>query len=172
MKQKPLLLLFLLLLLTACQPAQNQTLELTRSTESFVEVVITLTRAAEGQAYLSATFTPTESKLHLYSKDIPLGGVDGLGRPALLELPKDSLIQINGELTESVPSQSLLADEPDLLMYPEGSITLTLPVTLPPGKDWFDDRVIVTYMACSGYNCRPPVEGKVIPIHIPQRDAN
>jgi hypothetical protein len=170
MKHIKFLFPLLLFLFAACQPAQNQPLELARSTENFVEVVITLTRTDE-QAYLSATFAPTEGKLHLYSKDLPRQGVDGLGRPALLELPADSILKASGELTASAAPQSLLADAPDLLMYPEGAITLTLPVILPEGTEWFDDHVLVTYMVCSGYNCRPPVEGKSISIRIPQRAA-
>lgn len=159
-----------LLILAACQPAPNPPRELARFTENFVEVVVTLTRSKEG-AYLSATFTPTEGNLHLYGKDLPRKGVDGLGRPALLELPPDSRLKAAGELTESAPAQSLLPDAPDLLMYPEGSVTLTLPVILPEGKEWFDDYVLITYMACSGYNCRAPVENKPVAIRVPQREA-
>lgn len=170
MKHIRFLIPLLLFLLTACQPAQK-TLELARSTENAVEVVITLRRAARGQVYLSATFAPVERKLHLYSKDIPKGGIDGLGRPALLELPSGSVIATNGELSESAPAQSPFSGPQDLLIYPEGAVTLSLPILLPAGAGWLDDQVIVTYMVCTQYNCRPPVEGKVIPIRIPENEA-
>ncbi len=158
------------LLLASCGSPQPQRIELARFTENFVEATVSLTRA-DGQAYLSVSFTPTESALHLYSKDLPRGGVDGLGRPALLELSPHSRLKAAGELMESAPAQSLLPEAPDLRMYPEGAVTLTLPVILPDGKEWFDDVVLVTYMACSGYNCRPPVEAKAVSIRVPQKDA-
>lgn len=170
MKHIRSLILPFLFLLTACRPAQNPPLELARSTENSVEVTIMLIRDEDGQVFISATFTPVENKLHLYSKDIPQSGIDGLGRPALLEIPKDSAIKADGELIESAPAQSPLSGPQDLLIYPAGAITLRLPIILPAGKGWFNDRVIVTYMACTEYNCRPPVEGKIIPIHIPENE--
>ncbi len=160
-----------LILLTACQPTQNQTLELARSKENSVEVVIALTRADDGQVFLSATFTPVEKSLHLYGKGIPKNGVDGLGRPALLELAPDSAIKANGQLIESAPAQSPLSGPQDLLIYPAGAVTLTLPITLPAGKNWISDQVVITYMACTDYGCRPPVEAKIIPIQIPENEA-
>lgn len=170
MKRPAFLFLLFSFFFSACRPAQNQPIELARFTENFVEVVVALSRSSDG-AYLSATFTPTEGNLHLYGKDLPRKGVDGLGRPALLELAPDSILQAAGELVESAPAQNLLPDAPGLLMYPEGSITLTLPVVLPEGSEWFDDHVLITYMACSGYNCRPPVEGRRVSIRVPQKEA-
>jgi hypothetical protein len=163
-----LFLLLPILLLTACQPARNSTLELARSTENSVEVIIALTRADDGQVLLSATFTPTGNGLHLYSKDIPRKGIEGLGRPALLELPAGSTITVNGGLIESASAQSPLSGPQDLRIYPAGAITLNLPIILPAGTNWLDEQVVVTYMACTEYSCRPPVEGKVIPIRIPE----
>ena len=164
-------LLLFLSLLTACQPAPRAALELARSTENSVEVIVAITRAADGQVFLSATFTPAGNGLHLYSKDIPRSGISGLGRPVLLEIPDGSIIQPNGGLIESAPAQNPLSGPQELLIYPAGAITLRLPILLPPGTGWFDDQVIVTYMACTEYNCRPPVEGKVIPIRVPQNEA-
>lgn len=166
-----IIFIFALILITACLPAQTPTLELARSKENSVEVTITLTRAEDGQVFLSATFTPVENSLHLYSKDIPRNGVDGLGRPALLELPQNSAIKANGKLTESALSEIPLSGPQDLLVYPVGAITLRLPVILPAGKIWLNEKVIITYMACTDYACRPPVEGKVIPIQIPENEA-
>ncbi|MDD2920646.1 MAG: hypothetical protein PHQ36_00005, partial [Anaerolineales bacterium] len=127
--------------------------------------------AEDGQVFLSATFTPVEASLHLYSKEIPRSGVDGLGRPALLELAQDSTIKANGPLIESAPAQSLLSGPQDLRVYPAGAVTLSLPVILPAGKNWINEKVIITYMACTDYGCRPPVEGKIIPIRIPENEA-
>jgi hypothetical protein len=57
------------------------------------------------------------------------------------------------------------------MVYPRGPVTLSLPVELPPGAEWVEDELSVTYMACSSGQCKPPVVGKVIPIRIPGAQA-
>ena len=51
----------------------------------------------------------------------------------------------------------------ELLVYPLGPVTLSLPIDLPPGADWMEDELSITYMACSANQCKPPVEGKIVP---------
>jgi hypothetical protein len=167
-----IVLIFTLFFTASCQPASilepGQTLQLATSAENKVEVTIALTRDESGQFILSATFTPQLLNMHLYSKEIPLNGVDGLGRPTLLELAKGSAIKANGELTESVESsQSSSIDSEGLLLYPAGPVTLSMPVLLPDGNNWVRDEVIVTYMACDDRGCRAPIQQKPIPIKIP-----
>lgn len=159
-----------LLLTTSCSGAKPQVIyELASATEFKVAVSITLTPTGDGQALLSATFTPQEPSLHLYSKDIPKTGLDGLGRPTLLELAKDSPLQAIGKLTESAAPEVPTSPPYELLVYPAGSITLTQQVLLPEGNEWLDDQVVVTYMACDDTGCRPPVQEKPIAIKIPAR---
>jgi hypothetical protein len=157
--------------LTSCQPAvvlqPGQTLQLATSAENKVEVSIALTRDESGQFILSATFTPQALGMHLYSKEIPKDGVDGLGRPTLMELAEGSTLKANGELIESVVSSQASLDSNGLLLYPAGPVTLSLPVLLPEGNDWVNDKVIVTYMACDDLGCRAPVQQKPISIKIP-----
>jgi hypothetical protein len=175
MKQisKIIILIFLLTLigLTSCQPAAvlepGQTLELAKSTENKVDVTINLTRNEDGQFILSAAFTPQLLNMHLYSKEIPINGVDGLGRPTLLELAEGSALKANGELTESVLSSQAPLDPNGLLLYPAGPVTLSLPVLLPEGNNWVNEEVIVTYIACDDLGCRAPVEKKAIAVKIP-----
>ncbi len=170
---KPVLrfLLFGFLFLSSCQPVSPAVIELANFQENFVDVKVTLLRAEDGQPSLAATFTPLEPNLRLYSKDIPRSGVDGVGRPALIEIPPDSDLRAAGSLRESVAPQSVFMDTPELPVYPPGSVTFFLPVILPPGSGWVTREILVTYMACSDYACRAPVEGKVVPVYIPQRDA-
>ncbi|MBI5295691.1 MAG: hypothetical protein HY869_09460 [Chloroflexi bacterium] len=168
-----ILALPLLPVLAACQPksalALGATLPLGSITENYVEVSITLHRSENDTYTLTATFTPLEAGLHLYSKDIPPTGVDGLGRPTLFNLPADSpLVQV-GETMESQPSQDPFEGPSELRVYPEGPITLSIPVLLPEGEDWLDQQVSVTYMACSELGCRAPVENKAIAIRIPAK---
>jgi hypothetical protein len=42
---------------------------------------------------------------------------------------------------------------------------------LPPGADWMEDELSITFMACSANQCKPPVEGKIVPVRIPGADA-
>jgi len=168
-----LLTLILLSALTACQPAEvlarGGTLQLGSVTENYVEVSIALQRSQNDTYTLTATFTPLEAGLHLYSKDIPPTGVDGLGRPTLLTLPMDSALMQVGETMESQPTQDSFEGPSELRVYPEGPVTLSIPVLLPDGQDWLDQQVLVTYMACSDRGCRAPVENKSIAIRIPTK---
>jgi hypothetical protein len=143
--------------------------------ENEVRVVINLERRPDGSAFLKATFTPLEQGFHLYSKDLPRHGVDGVGRPTLLELVSDSQLQPAGALLESVPASpdQTASGVLPLPVYPPGPVTLTLPVTLPLAEangGWREDRVSVTYMVCSPQGiCRRPVMDKIITVKISTR---
>src|SRR5262249_964820 len=115
---------------------------------------------------LTATFTPPEG-YHLYSKDVPISGVYGMGRPTLIELTPNGHLKAIGGLTESVGAGVLGYGPPELLVYPVGPVTLGLPVQLAPGDRWVNDELKITFMACSSTLCRPPVEGKIVPIRVP-----
>jgi hypothetical protein len=135
-------------------------------TENDVDVSIRLDGNANEEYVLSAKFTPPDG-YHLYSKDIPLAGVDGLGRPTLIELTAGSQMKTLGGITESVKAQEPDFEPKDLLIYPVGAVTLSLPIELPPGNEWVDDAVKVTYMLCSNNSCKEPVIGKIVPVRIP-----
>ncbi|MEW6405702.1 MAG: hypothetical protein AB1649_28255, partial [Chloroflexota bacterium] len=133
--------------------------------------VISLTRYGPHDFALDAKFIPLETGLHLYSKDIPRTGVEGLGRPTLLELPETSKLAVLGDLIENVPAEIPDFEPKDLLVYPVGEVTLSIPVALPPGTGWTDETVSVTYMACSDKGCKPPVMGKAIQIRVPNSET-
>ena len=166
-----IVLIFTLLITSSCRPAPalepGQTLQLATSAENKVEVTISLTRSEDGQFILSATFTPQLLNMHLYSMEIPRDGVDGLGRPTLLELPEGSALKANGKLTEDLAASQPPLQPGDLRLYPAGPVTLNLPVLLPNGNNWVNDEIIVTYMACDEQGCRAPVQQKPIAIKIP-----
>ena len=115
--------------ISSCTEKKDEPLLLETFTKNSVSVSIYLSRSQDGQNALIATFVPQEG-LHLYSKDIPRSGVDGLGRPTLLELTQNSKMKATGALIESVPAQVPDFEPRDLLVYPAGSVTLTLPITL------------------------------------------
>ncbi|KAF0106359.1 MAG: hypothetical protein FD146_2625 [Anaerolineaceae bacterium] len=163
----------LLLLLAACgsQPdlKPGSPINLASFTENSVTVTLSLELDSAGQAWLAATFTPDDPEGHVYSKDIPRDGVDGLGRPTLLELAPGSRMQAAGPLAESVPATE--TDLEGLLVYPAGAVTLRLPVSLPPGNGWIEESISVTYMACGSGSCWPPVIGKIVLVRVPGADA-
>jgi len=165
--------LIAILLLTACgsRPVlkPGSPLKLTSFTDNSVTVSLTLEVDSAGQAFLAATFTPSDPTFHLYSIEIPRDGVNGLGRPTLVEPAPDAKMQAAGPLTASAEAKD--ADIDGLPIYPAGPVTLRLPVSLPAGSGWFEDNVSVTYMACGSGVCMPPVIGKIVPVRIPGADA-
>jgi hypothetical protein len=165
--------LIVLLLLTACGSKPDlkpgSPLPLASFTENSVTVTLALELDSAGQVWLAATFTPTDPAFHVYSMDIPRDGVDGLGRPTLLELAPGSRMQAAGPLTASAEATD--EDIDGLPTYPAGPVTLRLPVTLPPGAGWVDESVSITYMACGNGSCWPPVIGKIVPVRVPGAEA-
>ena len=153
-----------LLMFFSASCARSDSALLAQFTENSVAVSIWLDKLDDGSHQLRAEFTPPAG-YHLYSKDIPRDGVDGLGRPTLLELPENAQMQASGSVQESAQAVTPKFEPKDLLVYPAGPITLSLPVALPDVGQ-FDDFVSVTYMACSDSGCKPPVIGKIVPIEI------
>jgi hypothetical protein len=170
--RKNIPLLLILLVMSACSALKDSSpsLSLASFTENSVTVSIQLEEQSNGSFFLAATFTPMPGG-HLYSKDIPLTGVDGLGRPTLLELSANSSLAALGALIESVPAEEPDTEPKALLVYPPGPVTLRLPVQLPPGGGWVLEQIKITYMACDDIGCKPPVMGKTVEVRIPQADA-
>jgi hypothetical protein len=158
--------LLLLATVVSCTSAPSQPISLASLSENYVEISIYLERNSAGNYFLSARFMPPDG-YHLYSKDIPLTGVNGLGRPTLLELTSTGLMKPTGELIESVKAQLPDFEPKELLVYPAGEVTLSLPIQLPAGDAWLNDEVKITYMACTDNQCKPPVVGKIVQIRIP-----
>ena len=159
---------------SACTPASmlapNSSLPLTSFTENNVEVSVALVRDTQGTIFLTATFTPPPH-YYMYSKELPRHGVDGLGRPTLLELTDNSRMTGLGLLIESVSAVNEIFADISLPVYPSGPVTLSLPVSLPPGADWVEDEISLTFMACSAQGCKPPVVQKIIPVRVPGADS-
>jgi hypothetical protein len=155
--------------LASCTSSQSEQISLTSFSQHYVDVSIFLERDPEGKYLLSATFTPPKG-YYLYGKDIPITGVDGLGRPTLLELTSNSRMESTGTLIESVKADLPEFGPKELLVYPAGAVTLRLPVELPPGNGWMEDELQVTYMACSASQCKPPVVAKHLLVPIPGAD--
>ena len=102
---------------------------------------------------LAATFTPRRKGFHVYSVDLPEGGVDGLG--VRTDVSVRGGARGTGEPVADQPVRRL--DYPTLGLrlpvYPDGPVTLTLRVRRGEGAP----EVRVTYAACSESTCLVPV---------------
>ena len=156
--------------LVSCSSQQKKTFRLASFVEHDVHVSIHLKHQSNGKYILEATFTPPHG-YHLYSKDIPVTGIDGLGRPTLLGLTPNSRLKATGDLAESRKAVRPEFEPEELLVYPLGAVTLSLPIEVPPGDEWLDDELSVTYMACSASQCKMPVVNKIISVRIPAADT-
>jgi hypothetical protein len=160
----------LALILSACVSAPSGIVSpyrLAAFSQNDVSVAIVLQQDGSGNVFLAATFTPLNGD-HLYSKDIPRQGVEGEGRPTLLELTPQSGLRAMAGLTANVDDEVPSTGPEGLKVYPPGPVTLRLPVSLPAGRGWYDDQVSVTYMACSQTTCKAPVIGKIVRVHLPR----
>ena len=158
-----------LLFLTACTSPIHARFaspyQLAAFSQNYVSVKVFLQQDSQQKTFLLATFTP-EDGYHLYSKDIPRQGVYGEGRPTLLELGPQSQMHTIGELTASAQDEVSNMGTDALLVYPAGTVTLSLEVDLPQATGWYDDQLSLTYMACSQSTCRPPVIGKLVTVSV------
>ena len=112
---------------------------------------------ADGQ--VQATFRPQRPGFHLYSLDLPPDGVQGLGIPTVVAV-RGSLDAI-GTPSVDKPVKELRIEELNVTLpvYPDGPVTVTLPVrSIGDGPA----EVVVTYGACSASTCLPPVREHAI----------
>ena len=135
--------------------------------ESGVKVTFSLEAGEGGRRWIRATFAPLEKGLHVYSKDLPAEGIDGIGRPTLLALtPHPSVTEV-GELSADKEVHNLASplNADGFPVYPDGPVTLTLPFTLKADANGsLEATVRVTYMACTKTFSNPPVENKDVKV--------
>lgn len=115
-------------------------------------------------AVVRAVFTPAEKGFHLYSKDLPRKGLDGIGRPTLIDAAKS--VKRSGELTanrEAVKHESFGKSYP---VYPDGPVTLYR-LVVPEGNEI---SVKLTCMTCSAEYCKQPVENAEVAVTLPSSD--
>ncbi|MFL5804026.1 MAG: hypothetical protein ACJ8CR_20065 [Roseiflexaceae bacterium] len=139
-------------------------------TEHGVQVAITLERDHNGALVLASTYTPEDPDSHVYSKDLPRAGIDGAGRPTLLEVPPQPSVRAIGPLSADHPVllQQFEGFSSAFPIYPDGSVTLRMPIEVTTGAATTMVDLAVTYMACSskGY-CLPPVMDKRLAVVLP-----
>jgi hypothetical protein len=116
---------------------------------------------------VEATFTPLREGFHLYGPDLPREGIEGAGRPTLLELAPGSRWRASGPVSSEPTTslQTLPTFEDPFSVFPAGPATLRLPVQSAANGGDAELSVAVTFMACSDAGiCLAPVEGRIITI--------
>ena len=156
------LLLLPWLAMTAAEP-------LASFEKNSVAVVITIEPGAKpGTATLVGRFTPKPKTdpLHLYSVD--LKGPEGVA--TALVIRPGQLVEAAGALT----AEQTAEDHDGLAIYPDGPVTVRLPLTVPPTADGapVETTVLVSYMACSAKFCLNPVIKTPVKLLIPTAKDN
>jgi hypothetical protein len=124
------------------------------------EAGVTVTLLLHGGS-LSATYRPDRAGFHLYSAAMPPDGIDGLGRPTVLA-PGHGLTATGPAAADRQPITLHEVElGVDLPVYPDGPVTLTLPVVVS-GRPF---EAVVGYAACSATQCLLPVTGKTVTLH-------
>lgn len=135
-------------------------------TRNGVSVSVSVERDGDGPVIV-AVFLPKaqDPPLHLYSIDLPEGGV---GFPTVLALAPGSPVAARGPVRADQPTHDLEG----LPVYPDGAaVTLRLPVTAPSGTGPVPVEVLVSYMACTRTSCLIPVQKARLGVMIPGSGA-
>jgi hypothetical protein len=144
--------------------AANTTLATATYTQARVTVKVSLTEQGPKDWQLKVLFVPPSPGFHLYSLSMPDGGVHGLGIPTRLSV-RGALAAV-GAVTADQPTLQfdVAVLGVKLPVYPDGPVTLTLPVSHTDGST---ARVLVSYGACSSTTCLAPVIDEAIPLTLP-----
>lgn len=112
---------------------------------------------------VAVTYRPQWPGFHLYSITLPKEGIDGLGVPT--QLTVQGGLRAAGPPTSDQPVRMLELQGLDvrLPVYPDGPVTITLPVTRTGSPT---AQIVVSYGACSTRTCLVPVTALVIPIQL------
>lgn len=124
-----------------------------------VTVTIGIKNRSTTHATLVATLAPDRPGFHLYSIDLPADGINGVGRPITV-VPQGALA-VDGPLTAEAKATTiaLAGTELELPVYPDGPVTVDLPVTVAGHGG---ATVHIGYAACSRTTCLPPVSDHAI----------
>lgn len=146
-----------------------QTHALASFTENDVTVEIAYQEDAPGEGWLEGTFTPTREGFHMYGMDLPKGGIQGVGRPTLMERVTKDGVKSLGTLTVNQPTigQYTHALGFSVPVYPEGPVTLRVRMAAAD----LPNELAITYMTCSQSTCLAPVMEKRVAITPPLLEA-
>ena len=146
------------------EPSATPSSPLATFTENGVTVEIIAQLKSSGPGWLSGTFTPVDAGFHLYSNDLPRNGLNGQGRPTLLDIISLGNIKVTGGL---VANQQTILWAQGLLVYPDGPVTLSWPIEWAGNNTSEPTELSITYMACTQEICLKPVADKKVLVEIP-----
>jgi hypothetical protein len=138
-------------------------------TSNGVHVVVFMEVDSQGQPLLRASLTPTDPELHLYSKDHNPDKVDGTGLATQLELLPNPSVRIGGRVFTDVAPQTRRVStlKIPVAIYPDGPVSLRLPIRFTGDATTVTARVALSYMACkTNGECRHPVERHVVDVQL------
>jgi hypothetical protein len=139
---------------------------LTEFSSNGVRVVVFTESDPKGQPLLRATFTPISRGFHVYSKDLDTKATGGVGAPTQFELLPHPSIKLAGPLfADAAPERHQGVD-----IYPDGPVSLRLPVQFVGTGTNFAAHVAVSYLACKTDGvCLRPVERQVLDVQLTPR---
>jgi hypothetical protein len=150
----------------ASDTAFTERSRLTDFAKSGVRVGVFMDADSKGQPLLRATFTPTDRGFHVYSKDLNTKATGGLGMPTRFELLPHPSIKAAGPLFADAATER----HHGLDIYPDGLVSLRLPIQFVGAETNIAAQVAITYMACKTDGvCLRPVERQILDVQIASR---
>ncbi|MFG2989557.1 hypothetical protein ACGFZK_09775 [Streptomyces sp. NPDC048257] len=136
----------------------------TRFSENGVTVTLSVSDWHAAKGTLTAVFTPEEKGFHLYSTELPLTGIEGVGRPTAMAV--SGALAADGKLTAAADVRTISVPGVDapVPVYPDGPVTTTLPIR---ADGTGDATVLLGYASCSTEKgCTIPVADRPVPLRI------
>jgi hypothetical protein len=134
-----------------------------------VRVVLFREADSRGLPLLRATFTPTDSGFHLYSKDLDRNSTGGVGMPTQLELLPNPSVKRSGPVFSDVSPVGFPGAEPTTTVeiYPDRPVSLRLPVKFAGDDTDVAAQIGVSWMACKTDGvCLRPVDRQILDVRM------
>ncbi|OKI54434.1 hypothetical protein [Streptomyces sp. MJM1172] len=157
--------------LTSCSAAKadQSAPAVTRFTQNGVTVTLAVAGWKDAKGTLTATFTPTEAGYHLYSADLPAEGVEGVGRPTSVTVAGGLSADGPASADAEVLRINLPGVESEVPVYPDGPVTLTLPVRAEGegGASAGTAKALISYASCNAEEgCNIPVLDRPVILNV------
>ncbi|MET7391382.1 hypothetical protein ACFYPT_40635 [Streptomyces sp. NPDC005529] len=131
--------------------------------ENGVTVNLTVIKWKAHNGTVQVKFTPDKAGFHLYSTALPAGGIEGVGRPTAVSFDGGLTASKRPTASEAVRTIHVPGVTGAVPVYPDGPVTLTVPVHASTGKA----SALVSYASCSiTEGCSLPVKNHPVAIHI------
>jgi len=134
-----------------------------------VKVEISTAWKADELLVVRGVFTPDDHGFYLYSRELPMSGINGIGRPTLIEVGDTNLFQRVGPLmSDQKPVEQI--DELSNVsfpVYPERAVTMYLPLRFKASpQSSATIQIMLSYMSCSTRRCNSPIKRSVETINL------